>query len=73
MIVDLIPTWLQEWEIEREAGYMPVKIKKVDGYQVRTPGGVKAKHTTKAKAEAQRRLLQGIEHGMIPRKQKKKK
>ncbi len=51
---------------------MPVKIKKVDGYQVRTPGGVKAKHTTKAKAEAQGRLLRGIGHGMVPRKRKKR-
>ena len=56
---------------------MPVKIRKVNGYRVSTPGGTKAKHTTKAKAEAQRRLLQGIEHGMVPRgskaKAKKKK
>jgi hypothetical protein len=51
---------------------MPVKIKKVDGYRVSTPGGVKSKHTTKAKAEAQRRLLRGIEHGMVPRKATKK-
>jgi hypothetical protein len=29
---------------------------------VRTPGGVKAKHTTKAKAEAQKRLLNAVEH-----------
>jgi len=49
---------------------MPVKIRKVDGYRVSTPGGVKAKSTTKKKAEAQRRLLQGIEHGMKPRKKK---
>ena len=28
---------------------------------------IHAKHTTKAKAQAQVRLLQGIEHGMIPR------
>ena len=44
----------------------PVKVKKVDGYRVSTPGGVKAKHTTKEKAEAQRRLLQGVEHGWKP-------
>ena len=49
----------------------PVKIRKVNGFQVRTPGGVKAKSTTKEKAESQRRLLQGIEHGMIPRSKKK--
>ncbi len=52
---------------------MPVKIRKVDGYRVSTPGGVKAKSTTKKKAEAQARLLRGVEHGMVPRKQKKKK
>lgn len=45
---------------------MPVKVKKVDGYRVSTPGGVKAKHTTKAKAESQRRLLQAVEHGYKP-------
>ena len=57
---------------------MPVKVKKVDGYRVSTPGGTKAKSTTKAKAEAQRRLLQGVEHGWHPtgakaRKPKKRK
>jgi hypothetical protein len=42
---------------------MPVKITKTDGsYRVTTPHGTKAKHTTKAKAEAQRRLLNAIEH-----------
>jgi hypothetical protein len=41
---------------------MPVKIEKVDGYQVSTPHGVKAKHTTKAKALAQERLLNAVEH-----------
>ena len=51
---------------------MPVKIKKTDGYQVRTPGGVKAKGTTKAKAEAQARLLRGVENGFKPTGKKKK-
>lgn len=50
----------------------PVKIRKVDGYRVTTPGGTKSKSTTKAKAEAQARLLRGIEHGMVPRGKKKK-
>ena len=45
---------------------MPVKITKTDGYRVSTPHGTKAKHTTKIKAEAQKRLLQGIEHGWKP-------
>jgi len=49
---------------------MPVKIRKKDGYEVRTPGGVKAKHTTKAKAESQARLLRGVEHGWKPKKGK---
>jgi hypothetical protein len=45
---------------------MPVKIRKVDGYRVSTPHGVKAKHTTKAKAQKQRRLLNAVEHGWKP-------
>ena len=57
---------------------MPVKVKKVDGYRVSTPGGVKAKKTTKAKAERQANLLRGVEHGWKPtgkpaRKKKKSK
>ena len=52
---------------------MPVRIRKVNGFQVKTPGGIKAKHTTKKKAEAQKRLLQGVEHGIVVRKQKKKR
>jgi hypothetical protein len=52
----------------------PVKIKKVKGgYSVSTPSGVKAKRTTRKNAEAQRRLLQGVEHGMKPTKKKTKK
>ena len=47
---------------------MPVTITKMDGhYQVRTPGGIKAKKTTKAKAEKQERLLNAIDHGWKPR------
>jgi hypothetical protein len=41
----------------------PVSIKKVDGYRVSTPGGVKAKNTTKAKAKKQKRLLNAVEEG----------
>jgi len=44
----------------------PGKITKVDGYRVTTPGGVKAKETTKKKAESQVRLLRGVEHGWRP-------
>lgn len=48
---------------------MPVKIiKKGDRYTVKTPGGVKAKGTTKTKAKAQKRLLNAIEHEWKPKK-----
>ena len=46
---------------------MPVTIKKKGkGYEVKTPGGVKAKKTTKTKAKAQKRLLNAIDHGFKP-------
>lgn len=46
---------------------MPVTIRKSGGgYQVSTPHGIKAKHTTKEKAEAQKRLLNAVEHGWKP-------
>ena len=47
---------------------MPVKVTKTKAgkFRVSTPGGTKAKGTTKAKAEAQRRLLEGVEHGWKP-------
>lgn len=47
---------------------MPIKMKKLKGGKVRvsTPSGVKAKRTTPAKAEAQARLLRGVEHGWKP-------
>ena len=52
---------------------MPVKIKKVGGkYKVSTPNGVKAKGTTKKKAEKQKRLLNAVEHGWKPTKTKDK-
>jgi len=42
---------------------MPVSIRKnKGGYRVSTPHGVKAKHTTLAKAKAQERLLNAVEH-----------
>ncbi len=44
---------------------MPVKIRKVKGgYRVSTPGGVKAKHTSKKKALAQQRIINAAEHGV---------
>jgi hypothetical protein len=47
---------------------MPVKLRRVGKGRVRvtTPGGVKAKSTTPAKARRQRNLLRGIEHGWRP-------
>ena len=47
---------------------MPVRITPVGTgkWRVKTPGGVKAKGTTKAKAEAQKRLLNAVEHGWKP-------
>jgi len=60
---------------------MPVKVKKINGYRVSTPGGTKAKRTTKKKAERQANLLRAVEHGWKPtgkpardkRKKKKRK
>jgi len=54
---------------------MPTKIKKTKSgkFSVKTPGGVKAKGTTKSKAEAQARLLRAIEHGWKPTGKKSKK
>ena len=46
---------------------MPTKVtKKGSKYQVKTPNTVHAKGTTKAKAEAQKRLLDAIDHGFVP-------
>lgn len=46
---------------------MPVSIKKTGNrYRVSTPGGVKAKGTTKTKATRQKRLLNAVEHGWKP-------
>lgn len=47
---------------------MPTKVRKNSdgGYSVRTPNAVHAKNTTKEKAEAQKRLLDAIEHGFEP-------
>lgn len=46
---------------------MPVRIKKTDHkYRVSTPGGTKAKGTTKTKARRQGNLLRAVEHGWKP-------
>jgi len=54
---------------------MPVKVKKTSGgkYRVSTPGGVKAKGTTKKKAEAQKRLINAVDHGWKPTGKKARK
>jgi hypothetical protein len=51
---------------------MPEKIKKVSPgkFQVSTPHGIKSKGTSKANAEAQVRLLRGVDHGWKPTKGK---
>ena len=55
--------------IEESEAEMPVKIKRVNGYRVSHGGKVSAKETTKENAEAQARLLRGIEHGWEPTQQ----
>lgn len=54
---------------------MPVKERKVgkNRYRVSTPGAVKAKGTTKAKARRQRNLLRGVERGWRPTGKKARK
>jgi hypothetical protein len=49
---------------------MPYNEKKLPSgkYRVTGPSGVHAKGTTKKKADAQMRLLRGIEHGMVPKR-----
>ena len=54
---------------------MPYKMKKVrgGGYRVTSPHGVKAKNTSRAKAQAQINLLRGVEKGWRPSGEKPKK
>lgn len=49
---------------------MPAKIikKKSGKFEVKTPNAVHAKSTTKAKAMAQKRLLNAVDHGWHPTK-----
>lgn len=53
---------------------MPTKItrNKSGTYRVSTPHGTKSKSTTKKKAEAQKRLLDAIDHGFKPDRMRKK-
>ena len=47
---------------------MPAKVRCENGKcSVRTPNGVHAKSTTPAKAKAQARLLNAIDHGYVPK------
>lgn len=56
---------------------MPARVRKIKSgkrkgkYKVETPEGVKARGTTKQKAEAQRRLLEGVKRGWKPTGKKK--
>ena len=50
---------------------MPVSVRKTKrGYEVKTPGGVKAKATSEEKAESQVRLLNAVDHGWRPTRRK---
>jgi phage gp16-like protein len=54
---------------DRKATSLPYSVRKTDeGYQVvdRETGKVYSRHTTRDKAESQRRLLEGIRHGWKP-------
>jgi len=52
---------------------MPYKLRRVNGWRVTSPHGTKAKSTSKKKALAQIRLLQGIKHGWKPTGKKRKR
>jgi hypothetical protein len=55
---------------------LPYTVRKTNGtYQVvdRETGKVYSRHTTKAKAERQRRLLEGVRHGWKPTGKKSNK
>ena len=73
-VVRLTVPILPELELVHCRGLiMPVKVTKTPrGYRVSTPGGVKSKGTTKAKALSQERLLNAVEHdpNFKPRKKK---
>ena len=47
---------------------MPYTVRKVNGYSVSSPHGVKSRKTTLRKAKGQVRLLQGVKHGWKPTK-----
>lgn len=45
---------------------MPYTMRKVNGYEVASPHGIKAKRTTKRKGQSQLNLLRGVKHGWVP-------
>lgn len=53
---------------------MPVRIKRLKSGKVKvsTPRGTKSRGTSIKKAKAQKRLLNAIEHGWVPGKNKKR-
>lgn len=54
---------------------MPVRTRKLKSGKVRvtTPGSVKSKATTPAKAKRQKRLLNAIDHGFRPTRRRSKR
>jgi len=54
---------------------MPVRQRRLKSGKVRntTPGGVKAKATTRRNANAQKRLLNAIDHGFKPKKRRRER
>lgn len=54
---------------------MPVKLRKLKSGKVRvsTPGGVKSKGSTPENARKQQRLLDAVEHGFVPSREKLKR
>ena len=45
---------------------MPYIKRKINGYRVTSPHGVKAKETSETKADSLIRLLHGVKHGWKP-------
>jgi len=54
---------------------MPVKLRKLPSgkVQVRTPGGIKSRGSTPANAERQKQLLNAVDHGFKPDREKLKR
>ncbi len=54
---------------------MPVTVRKLKGgkYRVATPSGVKARRTTKRRAQKLKRLLNAVDHGWKPTRKRRGK